>query len=455
MAILPILAALLRARRVSRMSRAQVLALRERRLRQTLFQTWDRSPYYRRLWESRSVARADLATIPLERLPIVTKRDLMEHFEEVVNVPGVTKADAERFIAADPSGGGLYRDRYVAMNTSGSSGYVGIFLFTHDFWHRLLGTLVARLFHVPLLRVLTRRTRLAFLGETSGHHAGISLVNSAPRPLFEVFSANIGAPEEEIAAALNAFRPHVLSGYAAALARAAEVQHAGRLRIKPETVISSGEPLTEARRSAIRQGFGVNPTDLYNATECLAIGADTEGSGVLALFDDIMLLEAVDDAGMPVPAGEVGRVVVTVFGNDIQPLVRYALDDEIVIRPESPTAGPFTQAEHVQGRNLERLTFTVGDRAVVLHPMEVVGFFFPGLRHYQIVQTGPASAKLRVVTDMPPERVEENIRALLSELAREKGFPLQGIEVRVEVVDEISPDPRTGKTPILIPLKQN
>ena len=104
----------------------------------------------------------------------------MEHFEEVVTDRSIHRRDVEDFFVRDPAGREWFNKKYVAIHTSGSSGFVGVFLFSQSFWSNLMGTVMARLIPISLLDVVTRSVRVAFIGEASGHHAGFSAVNDIP-----------------------------------------------------------------------------------------------------------------------------------------------------------------------------------------------------------------------------------------------------------------------------------
>ena len=103
-------------------------------------------------------------------------------------------------------------------------------------------------------------------------------------------SLSISTPKEVLVEALNKFKPHVLTGYASAIESLAQEKLSGRLKIYPEIIISSGEPLTPLRQTNIQNAFKIPVFDFYGATECLAIGVDNTGSGALNIFDDIILL---------------------------------------------------------------------------------------------------------------------------------------------------------------------
>ena len=67
--------------------------------------------------------------MPSLPLPVVTKTQLMAHFDTAVTDPEVTRAALRRFLA-DPSSVGHRSRRYAVWTTSGTTGEPGIFV--HD-----------------------------------------------------------------------------------------------------------------------------------------------------------------------------------------------------------------------------------------------------------------------------------------------------------------------------------
>lgn len=439
------------ARSLEKRSRAYVRALQQKKLDATLVHAWDRSPFYRKLWRGAGITREQLPGIDMRRLPVVNKRMIMQNFGNVITDFGITQKSVEEFIQNDPTGKEWYHGKYVAMNTSGSSGVVGVFLYTKDFWARLMGVVAGRVMRLPLHYFLLGQVRLGFVGETSGHHAGISLIKAAP-DFLHAASIDVDAPHEKIRQMLEAHKPNMLVGYASGIAEVADLQCKGELHIHPKVIVTSGEALSATREEIIKKAFGVRPINFYGATECLAMGASLFESGRLDIFDDILYLEAVDDAGSPVARGELGRVVITVLNNDIFPLIRYAIDDEVAIAPEDDTH-PFTAMTAIAGRKMDRLTITLENgRTFQVHPMDMVGFFFPGLQQYQVVQKGPHQISVHAVFDGDQELARKRGFALIDEMLRSDGLTRDDIQVDIEFVNEILPNPKTGKTPIVVPL---
>src|SRR5262249_27085746 len=74
----------------------------------------ERSPFYRRFHRG-------LEQAPLAALPVLTKSELMAQFDDLVTDRAVRLQDVERYLGRQP-GADLFRDRYVVLATSGSTG---------------------------------------------------------------------------------------------------------------------------------------------------------------------------------------------------------------------------------------------------------------------------------------------------------------------------------------------
>src|SRR5262249_17924516 len=80
-----------------------------------------RSPFYQRFHRG-------LEDRPLDALPILSKATMMENFDDLVTDRGVRLVDAERYLT-DPNTSRLFRDKYVVLSTSGTTGRRGVLLF--------------------------------------------------------------------------------------------------------------------------------------------------------------------------------------------------------------------------------------------------------------------------------------------------------------------------------------
>ena len=81
------------------------------------------SPFYRELYRDLPGGVPDL-----DALPVVTKPQLMEHFDDVVTDRTVSRAEVDRFLAEPGNVGRPFHGSYLVARSSGTSGHPGVFL---------------------------------------------------------------------------------------------------------------------------------------------------------------------------------------------------------------------------------------------------------------------------------------------------------------------------------------
>jgi len=125
---------------------------------------------------------------------------------------------------------------------------------------------------------------------------------------------------------LARWRPHILDGAASELAELAALLQERGLSPHVPLVVSSSEMLPPSGRSLIRSVFGGAITDVYGTSEEVALAGECP-AGSRHILPNVGIIEAVDDAGRPVPAGQPGRLLLTTLTNNLMPLVRFDIGD--------------------------------------------------------------------------------------------------------------------------------
>lgn len=183
-------------------------------------------------------------------------------------------------------------------------------------------------------------------------------------------------------------------------------------------IFTCSEALTPRVRCLLERNLGAPVIDSYAAAEAL-VGFECERRSGIHVIEDNVVVEVVGDDGTPVPAGEVGRVVITTLDNAAMPLVRYAIGD-MAVAPSAATC-PCGLSGMVLPRILGRQVplFGVDGRSVSpwgvitrMHELEAV-------RQFQFVQ----SERDRVLALIRPRRAGET----------------DGDEVRRLVIDQLGP----------------
>lgn len=410
------------------------------------------SPYYRSLYR-----HVPAGPVPLASLPVVSKRDLMAHFDDWVTDPDITLASLRRDFLSDHSlVGARYLGRYHVATTSGTSGEPAILIHDDASWalfqfvgRRGEGRFIAR--WDLLCGVLQRGLRVAALFVADGHvGASAALESARRRSAFLVDRARVFSvlrPLPDLVQEIDEFQPTVLEGYPSALALLAGEQRAGRLMIQPLLAITAGEQLTAALRADIESAFGCPVENRYASAEFPGLSMECR-HGFFHVNSDWHLLEPVDENYQPVAAGVVSHtVLVTNLANRVQPLIRYDLGDRVKLADTPCMCGNRLPAITVEGRTSDPLSFDAPDgTAVTVLPLALVAVIeeTPGVHRCQAIRTGPRALSVRLQTssDADPAQVWRAVDERLHAF-----FAAQGT-ARIAVERAVEPpaiDPRSGK----------
>ena len=414
------------------MTRAQLEALQLRKFRRLAAHAWRKSPFYREIMDARGLRPRDCRPADF---PVLTKADVMHHFDRLVTDPRITRARVSEFLARSTDPRELLDGLYHVLHTSGTSGTVGYYVYSHEAWIRGAS-------HTMRVSPLRWRLRTAFVAATRGHFAGASLMltgnHGTNAALFDVRTYDVGQPMPQLVEALNAFQPQVLTGYAAVLKTLAEAQRRGELRIHPIQIGNGGEPLPPETKSLLERVFKVPVLNAYASSEHLYMGLTFPGAEDMHLMEDELIFEFGPD-----------HTCVTNLFNHTMPLIRYRMDDVLV--PVAGSAGPFPyrRVREVVGRTEDALVFANRHgQHDFIHPIVLVELAVPGLNAWQVVLESDHSFRFRARLDpgLSPAGRDECLRLLgarLDAILAEK--EMINVRFRIEEVDTLDIDPRTGK----------
>ncbi|MHB1200677.1 MAG: phenylacetate--CoA ligase family protein [Polaromonas sp.] len=310
-----------------------------------------------RLYRERLKGRAVDST-PLHALAVVTRRELMQRFDDWVTDPRLKRDELCAFTADPARIGEPFLGRYVIWESSGTSGQPGIFvqdaqtMAVYDALEAL-----RRSTPRPLARWLDPAglsERTAFVGATRGHFASYMMFERLrqlnPWMAQTARSFSILQPTDALVQALNTFAPTVLVTYPTAAALLADEAVNGRLHVNVREVWTGGETLSPVVRKGVQQELGCTVRNSYGASEFLAMGWECT-HGHLHVNADWLILEPVDEHYRMVPAGQPSyTVLLTNLANTVQPLIRYDLGDQITMHGEGCACGSTLPVIEVQGR---------------------------------------------------------------------------------------------------------
>lgn len=409
------------------------------RLRRLLAVAMQRSAFHASRLRGIDAAGFELDDLP--SLPVMTKTQLMDHFDEMISDRLLSRQAAERALAATQAEPRPLPGGYLCMATGGSSGQRGIFAYDPA--------------SVAELVTLTFRTRLAALGLAAA--AGpvrvpeviLAMVGAGSAIHGTVFLpsmlaggplkfANIPAtlPIAEIAGRLNKLHAHGLFGYPSMLARLAGEQQAGRLRITPRLVTCTAETLQPEFRTAIKEAFGAPIFNTFGCSEGLA-GSSGPDDPAITLATDSCIVELVDADYQPVPPGTASaKVLITNLFNHLQPLIRYELNDSFTRQPDATAHGHLRVT--VQGRADDILRYGQAE----VHPLALRSVLLtqPDVLDYQVRQTARGIAVLVLLErGTSLDCLGEKLRAAMTRAG------VADPEVTIDAVDALPRNPETGK----------
>jgi phenylacetate-coenzyme A ligase PaaK-like adenylate-forming protein len=431
-----------RLRRRERWSRQQLEAHQARSLRLLREYAYAHSPFYRQFHQG-------LFDRPLQELPVLTKADMMEHFDELVTDRAIRLTDVEQHMLT-LQGDERFLGRYRVNSTSGSTGRRGLFLFDHAEWVTVLASFIRAHEWQEGAQYFPPRMRLAAVVSPTPWHMsrrGSATLYSTWTPTLRLSASD---PVESMVGRLNDFQPELMGAYPSVMRALASEQLAGRLHISPRYVYTGAEVLTPETRRRIEEAWGKNKLfDIYGATETGSLAAECVHHTGLHLFEDQVIVEVVDLDNRPAPPGVSGdKLLITVLFNRTQPLIRYEISDSVQIAEKQgcPCGRPFTLISGIQGRMEDILHFPAeagGEAAIDPTVFDQVMDRVPA-GEWQVVQEADGLDILLsgAPKDFSDETLAQDLRVALA--AHNARVPA----VRVLRVPAI-PRSATGKAPLI------
>jgi putative adenylate-forming enzyme len=298
----------------------------------------DNSSFYRQHWEGHDLEQ-------WRELPIVDKSLMMANFTEF-NTRGITRENAvEVALRAE-------RDRNFSPTlkgctvglSSGTSGHRGLFLVSPLEQASWAGVILARA--LPRLRIAGERIAF-FLRSNSNLYEQVGRGRWLQFRYFDLMT-----PLEDSVRALNTFQPSILVAPPSMLELLACERLAGRLKVKPDGLISVAEVLEPQDRDRLEGVFQAPVRQIYQATEGLLAVSCQHSS--LHLQEDIVAVQL-----EPVSSSESRFTpIITDLWRRTQPITRYRLNDVISLENKLCTCGSSWRViRQIEGRSDDVLEF--------------------------------------------------------------------------------------------------
>jgi amino acid adenylation domain-containing protein len=421
--------------------REGALRNQDRLFRKLLQTVWQKSAFYREYYFDHGIHR--LAELSVSDLPFVTKKLLMESFDRVVTDARLRKSQIERWLndVRDPRQ--LFHRDFIVMHSSGSSGTIGIFVYSRTDWNIMNSIRAARLPQPE--NYPAGKTRVGFYRAAHGHFAGVATAIHLPTLVYDTLIVSVLDPAERVIEQLQRFQPHRMTGYSSSIEPLAQWAIEGRLRIQPQRIFVSGDLLIPSTEQTIRQAWGAPISNLYGASESLFLAIQETDDKAMTLMDDLNVLKILDSENDEVAPGEEGRVVITNLYNHTLRVLRYELGDWVV--KGKALASGFSSIEGIQpGKASDALPIILDDGTRErLSPRALTSFYAPGLERAQFIFREPDRVQIDYAAK---ETINDEVSKEFRRILTMKGASKMAFTTRR--VPSIPADPKTGKVRLVV-----
>ncbi|HYE35632.1 phenylacetate--CoA ligase family protein [Methylocaldum sp.] len=366
-------------------------------------------------------------------IDLATHRTLT--FDDLRRLPTMNKADAsanrERIVWRDIPGGAF---RY---NTGGSSGQPLIFYFGRK---RQAADAASRMRARRWWKVEIGDPEI-FLWGAPVELNKTDLVKKIRDRLFNQLLLNAFDMSEsrmsDYLRIIQSFNPACIYGYASSLSLLASYAKSQnripKLR-RLKVVCTTGEPLFPEQRALIEEVFDKPVSNEYGCRDGGLIALESP-QGQMLVNSETLIVEILDDKGMPVAPGEIGEVVVTNLCSDAQPFIRYRTGD---MARQADDSCSEKRGLHVISEIMGRTTdFVVRPDGTIMHALAVIYVLraIEGVHEFKIVQPSTNRMDVMVVPNSTwrESAKDEIVKQLQNRMGRD-------VTIEINMVDKIAPE---------------
>ncbi len=335
------------------------------------------------------------------KLPIINKRIMMENFDSL-NTVGLFKDEVMSFALKkelEKDYLGYYNDEFVIGLSSGTSGNKGIYITPKSLTKQLPYVFLARsgllLCYLPfkilfMLRVFSQ---------------GFEDINS---PIISLNYLSTMTPINEVIDHINNHKINILMAPPSLCRLLLPYAH---LINKPlKMIVTYAEVLEKEEKHRLQTIFKCKLIEIYQASEGQFASACSHGK--LHINEDLVYVELLDEDYKEVTDAHVvaKHMIATNLVNLAQPLIRYEMNDLIVLDDPCPCGSHFRTIKNVLGRNDDVLTFTKKDGSIQHIFPDLMSRWImtasENIREYKVLQHYDQSLTI-IVDSLKDEDIEE------------------------------------------------
>ena len=332
-----------------------------------------------------------------EKLPVVTKKDLREHFEEFID------ESQRRYLKVSTTGG--------STGTPTKTGYDGRIPEEIYSW-RLQSWFGVNPWDDHAY--VWRDTRSSWMAKFKNAAMWWPTRHLKMDVSFITESAML-----DFLAKYNRLKPTMLQGYVGAITQLAQFVVDKKLEVhSPKFVWTTSAPLPDSQRQLIERAFHAVVCDQYGSCEIRWIAAQCPECDGLHVNIEHVGIEFVDDDNRPLGAGQFGKTLLTNLEDTVFPLIRYENGDRGRWLKKSCSCGrTLPLIDTVKGRESESFVLPSG-KIINGEFLTTIFDSIPDLVHgFRCVQ----HKDLSIVIEYIPAKEEARIASVLNTLAKNIG----------------------------------
>ena len=399
-----------------RMAPEQLRKLQYAQLHALLTHAFERSEFWRqRLTGIGWSPREGTGPQVLQRLPVLTRSDLQEHFEALHARPLPAAFGKTGMTESSGATGKSVRVMKCAVQ---SYLYDAITLRDH-LWHK-------RDFSrkIGVLKPNGNRPPRADWGRPVA-----AMYRSGPTAFFD----NLGPSIEEQLDWLVREQPDYLVAGANRLLMLAELAKKRDPKVRSlQGIMTYGGVVTPLLRDLVQSVFGTQIADWYSSEETGYIASQCPNNNHYHLQAETVIIELVDEDDAPVADGQMGRVLVTVLHSFAMPLIRYQIGDLAIAGRACDCGRTLPVLARIIGRELLVLRLPDGRSKQIILLAREFSKFAP-IKEFRVVMYSDQVVDVFVVCEQPIGETPAN--SIIRMVQTELGYPFPTRLKQVSQID--------------------
>ena len=327
-----------------RLNASELRAYQQQALANLLEYATANSPFYRELYQDAPSPYLEHFT----NLPTINKQIMMDHFSTLntcqLNIDEVMTYALNNEL--NHAYEGYFHDEFVVGLSSGTSGNKGVYITPKALTERLPFVFLARS-GIPL-KLLP--FRILFLLRVFSQ--GFADINA---PFINLKYASTMTPIPALLEQINTNRINILMAPPSLLRLL--LPYVDQIKVAIKLIVCYAEVLEVEEKRRLEKFFGAQVIEIYQASEG-QIGSTCK-HGNLHINEDLVFIELYDAHDQPLTAPhQLGtKMLLTNLVNYAQPLIRYEMNDMIILGDKCSCGSSFRVIERIVGRNDDVLFF--------------------------------------------------------------------------------------------------